>query len=87
MERNNLLLSERKSSTCVCRNFNEASGEENSNPIHDELSKYFSKQEIAYITLAVAQINLWNRVVRSFGPTPGTYEVKQKVAESEMAGG
>ncbi len=59
--------------------------EENSDHIHDELAKYFSKQEIAYITLAVAQINLWNRVVRSFGPTPGTYEVKEKVREPEMA--
>lgn len=59
--------------------------EENSDHIHDELSKYFSKQEIAYITLAVAQINLWNRIVRSFGSTPGSYEVKEKVRETEMA--
>lgn len=61
--------------------------EENSDHIHDELSKYFSKKEIAYITLAVAQINLWNRVVRSFGTTAGTYEVKEKAAEPEMAEG
>ncbi len=59
--------------------------EESSDHLHDELSKYFSKQEIAYITLAVAQINLWNRIVRSFGSTPGTYQVKEKVAEPEMA--
>jgi AhpD family alkylhydroperoxidase len=59
--------------------------EETSDHIHDELAKYFSKQEIAYLTLAVAQINLWNRVVRSFGPTPGNYKVKEKVPEHEMA--
>ena len=59
--------------------------EENSDHIHDELKKYFSKQEIAYLTLAVAQINLWNRVVRSFGSTPGSYKVKEKVPQHEMA--
>ena len=59
--------------------------EENSDHIHDELEKHFSKQEIAYLTLAVAQINLWNRVVRSFGPTPGNYKVKEKTPQHEMA--
>lgn len=44
--------------------------------IHDKLSAHFSKQEIANLTLAVAQINSWNRWVKSFGPTPGNYKVK-----------
>jgi AhpD family alkylhydroperoxidase len=43
--------------------------------IHDELSKHFSKPEIAKLTLAVVMINSWNRVVRSFGTTPGNYQV------------
>ncbi len=47
--------------------------------IHDELSKYFSKQEIAYITLTIAQINSWTRIVRSFGPTPGIYKVREQI--------
>lgn len=55
--------------------------EQHSDHIHDELDKHFSKQEIAYLTLVIAQINLWNRVVRSFGPVPGNY----KVREHEMA--
>ncbi len=59
--------------------------DENSDHIHDELAKHFSKQEIAYLTLAIAQINSWNRVVRSFGPTPGNYQVKEKVKQHEMA--
>ncbi|MEP6684248.1 MAG: carboxymuconolactone decarboxylase family protein [Parafilimonas sp.] len=59
--------------------------EEESDHIHDELSKYFSKQEIAYLTLIIAQINLWNRIVRSFGPVPGNYKVQEKVQEHEMA--
>jgi len=54
--------------------------EENSDHIHDELQKYFSKQEIAILTLAVTQINVWNRVTRSFGTTPGNYKVDETVA-------
>lgn len=50
-----------------------------SDDIHVELSKYFSKQEIALITLAVVQINSWNRITRSFGTTPGNYQVKRKL--------
>ena len=59
--------------------------EQSSDHIHDELSKYFSKEEIAYLTLCIAQINTWNRVVRSFGPVPGTYTVREKARETEMA--
>jgi len=48
---------------------------EHSDDIHDELLKHFSKHEIAYITLAVVQINSWNRLTKSFGPAPGHYKV------------
>lgn len=51
--------------------------DENSDDIHDGLKKYFSKEEIAKLTVAIAQINTWNRIVRSFGPEPGKYKVKQ----------
>jgi AhpD family alkylhydroperoxidase len=55
--------------------------EENSDHIHDELKKYFTPEEIANITMTVIQINSWNRLVRSFGPTPGNYKVPEtKVA-------
>ena len=54
--------------------------EQHSDHIHDELNKYFDKQEIAKLTLAIVQINSWNRIVRSFGTTPGNYEPKHKVA-------
>lgn len=57
--------------------------EERSDTIHDELSKYFSKQEIALLTLTIAQINSWNRLVRSFGTVPGNYQVKRKLAVEE----
>jgi AhpD family alkylhydroperoxidase len=54
--------------------------EEHSDAIHEKLEKFFSKHEIANLTLAIIQINSWNRVVRSFGTIPGNYEVKKAVA-------
>ena len=50
--------------------------ENESDDLHDELKKYFSNAEIANLSLAVAQINSWNRLVKSFGTIAGTYEVK-----------
>jgi AhpD family alkylhydroperoxidase len=49
--------------------------EESSDTIHDELNKYFTKEEIANLTMAVIQINSWNRLTRSFGSVPGKYKV------------
>lgn len=52
--------------------------EESSEPIHEELEKHFSKQEIAFLTLAIVQINSWNRIVRSFGTVAGNYQVRSE---------
>ncbi|WP_276500280.1 carboxymuconolactone decarboxylase family protein [Terrimonas pollutisoli] len=54
--------------------------EQHSDDIHDELEKHFTKEEIANLTLAVAQINSWNRLTRSFGTVPGNYQPRQAVA-------
>jgi AhpD family alkylhydroperoxidase len=54
--------------------------EQHSDDIHEELNKYFSKEQIANLTLAVVQINSWNRIVRSFGTVPGNYQPKPKAA-------
>ncbi|MGC1242366.1 MAG: carboxymuconolactone decarboxylase family protein [Chryseosolibacter sp.] len=53
-------------------------GDVSSEGLHDDLNKYFSKQEIAFLTLAIVQINSWNRIVRSFGTEAGKYQVKKK---------
>jgi alkylhydroperoxidase AhpD family core domain len=50
--------------------------EKESDDLHDELKKHFSNADIANLSLAVAQINSWNRLVKSFGTIAGTYEVK-----------
>ena len=52
--------------------------EQHSDSIHDELLKYFSKEEIANITMAIIQINSWNRLTRSFGAVPGKYKVGER---------
>lgn len=51
--------------------------ETHSEHIHDELLKHFSKAEIALLTLAIVQINSWNRITRSFGTVPGNYKVRK----------
>lgn len=52
--------------------------EQHSHDIHHELSKYFSKAEIANLTIAIIQINSWNRLTRSFGSVAGKYKVSDK---------
>jgi AhpD family alkylhydroperoxidase len=49
--------------------------EEHSDNLHLVLLEHFSKQEIAILSLAVAQINSWNRLMRSFGAVPGKFKV------------
>lgn len=46
--------------------------------LHDDLLQYFNKAEIAHLTLAIAMINSWNRLTRSFGTVPGNYKVGAK---------
>jgi AhpD family alkylhydroperoxidase len=52
--------------------------DEDAHDIHDRLLLYFTKEEIAHLTLAIIQINSWNRFVRSFGTEAGTYQIKEK---------
>ncbi|MDJ1499429.1 carboxymuconolactone decarboxylase family protein [Xanthocytophaga agilis] len=40
----------------------------------EELSIYFSTTDIANLTLAITQINTWNRLNRAFGTVPGNYQ-------------
>lgn len=41
--------------------------------VFDEVKKHFSEKEIVDLTLAVAMINLWNRVAISLRSVPGHY--------------
>ncbi|MCE7995690.1 MAG: carboxymuconolactone decarboxylase family protein [Roseivirga sp.] len=44
----------------------------------EDLTKFFSKDEIADLTLAIAQINTWNRLTAVFRFEAGKYEVAPK---------
>jgi AhpD family alkylhydroperoxidase len=48
-----------------------------SDDLYNALTKFFSKAEIADLTVAVAQINSWNRINKAFRTTPGEYKVGQ----------
>jgi AhpD family alkylhydroperoxidase len=56
--------------------------EVHSDHLHDELNKYFTKEEIANITMAIIQINSWNRLTRSFGSVAGHYKVPATMVHS-----
>lgn len=45
--------------------------------VYDPLLSYFNKEDISQLTLAVAQVNTWNRLMKTFRFTPGIYEVKK----------
>ena len=49
-----------------------------SESVFQSLTYYFDKQEIAFLTLAIAQINTWNRLMRTFQFTPGNYSVRRE---------
>ncbi|SDM28646.1 carboxymuconolactone decarboxylase family protein [Siphonobacter aquaeclarae] len=50
---------------------------EEADPHYAALGNHFTRDEIAFLTLAVTQINGWNRLVRSFGFVAGNYEVRK----------
>ena len=56
--------------------------EQHSDSIHDNLSKHFNKEEIANLTMAVIQINSWNRLTRSTGVVAGRYKVGDHKVET-----
>jgi len=46
--------------------------------MHDKLLKHFTKGEIAHLSLAIAQINSWNRIVKATGIIPGSFQVPRE---------
>ncbi len=47
--------------------------------VYDPLTSFFSKEEICYLTLAVAQINTWNKLMKTFQFESGKYQVEGAV--------
>jgi AhpD family alkylhydroperoxidase len=51
-----------------------------SDEIYDQAAAQFDEGELAALTLAVVEINGWNRISISFNAQPGTYRVGQHAA-------
>ena len=45
--------------------------------VYNSLLDFFTKEQITYLTLAISQINTWNRLMKVFAFTPGNYKVNQ----------
>jgi len=52
--------------------------DEQQQALFSDLTRHFSIEEAANLTLAVIQVNSWNRLSRSFGFEAGTYQVSQR---------
>ena len=50
--------------------------------VYDALLLYFNKEKISVLTLAIAQINTWNRLMKTFQFVPGNYQVQKEEAVS-----
>ncbi len=48
-----------------------------SDELYQELTSHYTKDEIVILTLAITNINTWNRINLTFRTTPGYYEVGQ----------
>ncbi len=45
--------------------------------LFEKMRTYFSKDDIAMLTLAIAQINSWNRLMKTYHFTAGKYKIGQ----------
>lgn len=48
-----------------------------SDKLYSALEAHFTKEQIATLTLAIATVNTWNRINKTFRTVPGHYEVGQ----------
>ncbi|MGS2763929.1 carboxymuconolactone decarboxylase family protein [Sinomicrobium sp. M5D2P9] len=44
--------------------------------LFENMQRFFNKQEISLLTLAIAQINTWNRIQQVVRTKPGEYKVR-----------
>ena len=48
--------------------------------VYEEAKKHFSDQELVNLTLAIGQINVWNRLNVAFRNVPGSYQPAKRAA-------
>ncbi|HEY9622490.1 MAG TPA: carboxymuconolactone decarboxylase family protein, partial [Crinalium sp.] len=54
-----------------------------SDEIYDEVSRYFTPDEIINLLMAIATINSWNRIAITTRMVPGSYEPQAQKSASE----
>jgi len=59
------------------------SGHKTSEEDFQNLKAHFTQDQIAYLTLAITQINMWNRITEAFRFEPGKYQVQNEVQAHE----
>jgi AhpD family alkylhydroperoxidase len=60
-------------------------GREVSDAVYEEASGVFSEEELAKLTLAIVEINCWNRLNIAFRTVPGSYKPKVRARASAAA--
>ena len=60
-------------------------GHEVPDDLYERLRAQFSEEEIAKLTLAIVQINGWNRLAISFRPVVGSYQPPKNHGEASAA--
>ena len=61
---------------CFTENLTNLSKSPIGDEIYDPLLSFFTKEEICYLTLAIAQINTWTRLMKTFRFVPGQHKVQ-----------
>jgi AhpD family alkylhydroperoxidase len=52
--------------------------------LFEKMAAHFSKDDIAILTLAIAQINSWNRLMKTYNFPAGSYKVNQLESLSKL---
>jgi AhpD family alkylhydroperoxidase len=55
-----------------------------SDAVYEEVRKEFSEAELVRLTMAITNINAWNRIAIGFRSEAGTYQVKAKICSREF---
>jgi AhpD family alkylhydroperoxidase len=53
--------------------------------VYEEVRREFGETGLVKLTLAITQINAWNRIAIGFRAEPGTYQPKRAAAEKSLA--
>lgn len=62
-----------KAALWFCEVLTNANKEEVGDEVFSALQKHFSNEEIVVLTIAISQINTWNRINKTIRTTPGNY--------------